>query len=136
MPSSRTNWVLLLAFLALIGAASALLGNHRWLRAEQRQRAEVMTGGHAEHGRVLFAAKGCGGCHSLSGMAQASGLVGPPLDGVAQRAMIAGKLENNADNLARWIRVPQQIDPGNAMPILPMTEQDSRDLAAFLYSEG
>jgi cytochrome c len=136
MPSSRTSWALVLAVLALLCGAIALLANQRSLRDQQRQRAEVLTGGHAAHGQVLFSAKGCGGCHTLSGVAQASGMVGPPLDGIAQRAIIAGKLVNKPDNLARWIRAPQRIDPGNAMPNLPMSEQDARDIAAFLYSKG
>jgi len=134
MPLSRSKIAVVAAVLALIAGAVALYDNRRSLLHEQRQRAEVMTGGNAARGKVAFTEKGCGGCHTLKGVTQAAGLVGPPLDGVAQRAIIAGKLENNADNLARWIRVPQQIDPGNAMPSLPMTEQQSRDIAAFLYA--
>ena len=49
-------------------------------------------------------------------MTQANGLVGPPLDGIAERAIIAGKLANNPANLSRWISSPQSVVPGNAMP--------------------
>ena len=136
MRLSRTRWFIVIAVLAIAALAVGHFANRHSLRVEQRQRAEVMTAGNAERGHALFVAKGCGGCHTMKGVARASGLVGPPLDGVGQRAIIAGSLENNPDNLARWIRVPQQIDPGNAMPNLPMTEQQSRDIAAFLYSEG
>ena len=66
--------------------------------------------------------------------AQAEGLVGPPLDGVARRAIIAGKLENTPSNLTRWIATPQSVVPGNAMPDTPMTAQQSSDIAAFLYT--
>ena len=41
---------------------------------------------------------------------------------------------NVAQLMERWIAHPQSVVPGNAMPDLPMTELDSRDLAAFLYS--
>jgi cytochrome c2 len=136
MPFSRTRVSILVAVLALIAAAIAIWGNQQGARQELRQRAEAIAGGNAAHGQVLFAEKGCGGCHTLKGATQAAGLVGPPLDGVGQRAMIVGMLANNPDNLARWIREPQKVVPGNAMPNLPMTPQDSRDLAAFLYSQG
>ena len=48
--------------------------------------------------------------------------------------MIAGKLANTPANLGRWISGPQSVVPGNAMPDMPMTAQESRDLAAFLYT--
>ena len=136
MPWSRTRVGIFIAVLALIAAAIAIYGNQQGARQELQQRAEAIAGGNATHGQVLFAEKGCGGCHTLKGVTQAAGLVGPPLDGVGQRAMIAGMLANNPDNLARWIREPQAVLPGNAMPNLPMSKQDSRDLAAFLYSKG
>jgi cytochrome c len=34
----------------------------------------------------------------------------------------------------RWIREPQSISPGTAMPSLGVTEQDGRDIAAYLYT--
>ena len=136
MPLSRTRVSLVIAVLALIAAALGIYGNYRGARAEQRQRAEAIAGGNAERGQALFVQKGCGGCHTIKGVTQAAGLVGPPLDGVGQRALIAGVLENTPDNLARWIREPQKVVPGNAMPDMRMSKQDSRDIAAFLYSES
>lgn len=132
MPLLRTS--IAVVVVALVTIAVAL--NQRDAAKDRVERAEVLTHGNAERGQALFLSKGCGGCHTLSGVTQASGMVGPPLDTVNQRTMIAGALENTPDNLARWIRTPQQVVPGNAMPNLPMTEQDSRDLAAFLYSQG
>jgi cytochrome c len=136
MPLPRTRISILIAVLALIAAVIAIYGNQQGARQELRQRAEALAGGNAAHGQILFAEKGCGGCHTLKGATHSAGLVGPPLDGVGQRAIIAGVLENTPDNLSRWIREPQKVLPGNAMPNLPMTMQDSRDLAAFLYSKG
>jgi len=36
--------------------------------------------------------------------------------------------------MMRWLQHPQQIDPKNAMPDMGVTDQDARDLAAFLYT--
>lgn len=134
MPLSRTRWSIILAVVASLGVAVALYANRQSLRAQQRERAEAITGGNAEQGQVAFYNKGCGSCHAVKNQPQAAGLVGPPLDGLDTRAVIAGKLENTPANLTEWIRNPQGVIPGNAMPNLPMTAQDSRDMAAFLYS--
>lgn len=96
--------------------------------------AAASVGGNPSRGEAMFIQYGCGGCHRLSHVRKASGEVGPPLDGIAERAMIAGKLDNEADNLERWIRDPQGISPGTAMPDLDVGEGDARDIAAFLYT--
>jgi cytochrome c2 len=102
--------------------------------AELQRKAEAMTGGSVKRGQLAFARYGCGGCHTAKGLPQASGAVGPPLDGFGARAIIAGKLENKPDNLELWLQDPQKITPGTAMPNLGVTPADSRDLAAFLYT--
>ena len=60
--------------------------------------------------------------------------VGRPLDELAQQRYIAGKLPNNQANLVRWIRDPQAIDPGNAMPNMGVSERDAIDISAYLLS--
>ena len=47
---------------------------------------------------------------------------------------IAGVLNNSPDNLALWIENPQAVVPGNAMPNMGISHQDSRDITAFLYT--
>jgi cytochrome c1 len=64
----------------------------------------------------------------------AIGKVGPPLDGIATRVIIAGHLANNSDNMQRWIRDPQTVSPGTAMPDLNVSQSDARDITAFLYT--
>jgi cytochrome c1 len=56
--------------------------------------------------------------------------------GIAGRTIIAGRLENKPANLRRWIEHPQAVSPGTAMPDLGVTPADSRDIAAFLYTQG
>jgi len=91
------------------------------------------AGGDAERGRELLWQFGCGTCHRIEGVVGAVGEVGPPLDGLARRVYIAGVLTNTPENLARWIRMPQDIAPKTAMPDLGVTEEQARDMAAFLY---
>jgi cytochrome c2 len=98
--------------------------------------AAAATGGDPERGEAMFIQYGCGSCHGLKHVRMASGMVGPPLDGVAVRAMIAGKLPNQPDNLERWIRDPQAITPGTDMPDLHVSRRDARDISAFLYTRA
>jgi cytochrome c2 len=79
---------------------------------------------------------GCGSCHVVPGVSGANGKVGPPLTDFGQRSYVAGLLPNNADNLQHWIRDPQQVLPGNAMPDLGVTQVDAQDIAAYLLTLG
>ncbi len=83
-------------------------------------------------GAALITKLGCGSCHSIPGIVDANGLVGPPLDHMASRQFIAGVLRNTPDNMVQWLRFPQKIVPGNAMPDLAIDEADARQLTAYL----
>ena len=96
--------------------------------------AAATTGGDPHRGETMFIQYGCGSCHHIGYVRNATGLVGPPLDNIALRAMIAGKLGNSPENLQRWIRDPQSITPGTGMPNLNVSERDARDISAFLYT--
>lgn len=85
------------------------------------------------NGRRLIANYGCGTCHTIPGVPGANAMVAPPLNCFYQRGFIAGRLPNSRENLIKWIQVPQQIDPGNAMPNLGVTEEEASDIAAYLY---
>ncbi|HEV8580441.1 MAG TPA: c-type cytochrome [Thermoanaerobaculia bacterium] len=98
------------------------------------RKAAAMTGGNPARGKEIIPRYGCEACHSIPGVAGARGQVGPPLDGIASRTHLAGRLPNTPDNLMRWIRDPQGIQPGTAMPSLGVTERDGRDIAAYLYT--
>ena len=47
---------------------------------------------------------------------------------------IAGMLRNEPRHLVTWLRHPQQVVPGNAMPEMGLDERDARDIAAYLYT--
>lgn len=66
-------------------------------------------------GRTLFLAN-CSACHAINGVSEA-GVIAPNLTLVGRRSTIAaGMLENNVDNLVRWISDPQSVKPGALMP--------------------
>ena len=137
MPSSRTErtfaWVLPLAGILV---TAAVVAQHFSEEHDRRTRAETISGGNVDRGKQRFIAYGCGGCHSLTGVPGARGLVGPTLDGVGSRVMLGGRLANTPPNLMRWIADPQGVAPGTAMPNLGVTPSDRRDIAAFLYDRS
>jgi mono/diheme cytochrome c family protein len=76
---------------------------------------------------------GCTTCHKISGLSGPSGATGPSLENWKQRQYIIGRFINNPKNLIPWIRTPQEIDPGNVMPNLNVTEEEAWDMASYLY---
>ncbi|HLZ42165.1 MAG TPA: c-type cytochrome [Candidatus Sulfotelmatobacter sp.] len=94
----------------------------------------VETGGDALRGAAVIDQYRCGACHYIPGIHDARGMVGPPLMFFAQRTFIAGEVPNSPENLVRWIRSPKSIEPGTAMPDLGLSDQEARDVAAYLYT--
>lgn len=91
--------------------------------------------GNPENGRVIFIAKGCGGCHTLMAVPGAVGVAGPKLDNVTVRETIAGsQIPNTPANMVRWLMDPASLKPGTAMPNLGLTQSQAQDLAALLYA--
>jgi putative membrane protein len=95
---------------------------------------QLTQGGDPRRGAAAIEFYGCGGCHSVPGVPNATGLVGPPLDAIADRSFLAGQLPNQPDNMMKWIRDPQQASPGSAMPDVNVSDRDARDIAAYLYT--
>lgn len=94
----------------------------------------IVTGGAPQRGAAAIFRYGCGSCHTVYGIRDAHGLVGPPLTGIRDRMYIAGMLENSPDNLMNWIRNPKSVNPKTAMPVLGVSEKDAADIASYLYS--
>ena len=91
--------------------------------------------GDPRRGEAALGRYGCGACHVIPGLARASGKVGPPLTDFAERSYIAGNVFNTPNNLVAWIRRPDSVEPGTVMPTLGVTEQDARDMSAYLLLE-
>jgi cytochrome c1 len=90
--------------------------------------------GDAARGKVALGQYGCRACHMIPGVTGSNVYVGRPLEDLAKRRFIAGSLPNDQANLVRWIRDPQAIDPGAAMPKLGVTERDALDMSAYLLA--
>ena len=137
MRSPRTKAVAALAAgAAAVVVVAGVLADAVDKRSDMREHAAAVTGGDPSRGEAMFIKYGCGGCHGLKHVRMATGAVGPPLDGISVRAVLAGKLDNNPDNLQAWIRDPQRVSPGTAMPDLNVGAGDARDISAFLYTRA
>jgi len=95
---------------------------------------EPVTGGDPRKGKELITQFGCGSCHTIPGVRGATASVGPPLESFKKRVYIAGRLNNTAEELVKWIVDPRSIDPKTAMPAVGVDETQARDIAAYLYS--
>ena len=122
----------LLFVVALIGIAREYVQQ----RTRLREHAAVIAEGDPRRGEALFIQYGCGSCHSVKNVRTATGMVGPPLDGVALRTIIGGHLANTPPNMVHWIQDPQHVSPGTAMPDLGVSTGDARDISAFLYTRA
>ncbi|TWU28073.1 cytochrome c oxidase subunit II [Bythopirellula polymerisocia] len=85
-------------------------------------------------GEKLFFAHTCSNCHTVAGtVAQAT--IGPDLTRVASRKQLAGgAIENSTENLVRWLKNPQAIKPGCKMPNFKFSDDEARQVAAYLES--
>ncbi|RYX92732.1 MAG: c-type cytochrome [Comamonadaceae bacterium] len=83
-------------------------------------------------GRQALYQYACSACHTIPGVTSSSPNVGPPLQGIGGRTLIAGKLANTPANMVRWLRAPQEVKPHTAMPDLSVSREDAADMAAYL----
>lgn len=114
--------VLIAAALAGLAACKPTVSSPAWTEV-----------GDARAGKTVIAKVQCGACHEIPGIDGAEGRVGPPLSDFAERTLIAGVLPNTPENLVRWLRFPQQVKPGDAMPNTGLSDQQARGAAAYLY---
>lgn len=94
-----------------------------------------VPGGDIDAGEEAVLEHGCASCHTIPGVESVSRTIGPDLNGFDDQLYIAGQLPNRPEELIRWIQNPQEIVPGSAMPNMGITEEDARDIAAFLYDQ-
>lgn len=85
-----------------------------------------------QRGAIALHQYACTSCHRVPGVIGANAHVGPPLEGVASRKYLAGRLPNTPENLVRWIRDPRSVNTATLMPNLDVSEGHARDIAAYL----
>jgi len=86
----------------------------------------------AARGLLTVRQYGCHGCHQIPGVTGSQVYVGPPLTHFAQRQYVGGSLPRTRENVIRWLREPESINPRTLMPNLGITEQHADDIAAYL----
>ena len=97
-----------------------------WL-ARQERPAAASSG----DGERIFQ-RDCSNCHQIRGTA-ADARVGPDLTHVASRRTLAAlAIDNTRADLARWIRDPQGVKPGNLMPATRLSNAQLNALVSYL----
>jgi cytochrome c oxidase subunit 2 len=103
----------------------------QWIRAQQQTPPEPAAG-LAAKGAKIFQTKTCMNCHAIAGT-PARSTVGPDLSHFASRkTILSGMLENNHQNLTRWLSDPPKVKPGAHMPNFLLTPDEVKALAAYL----
>lgn len=83
-------------------------------------------------GLRLVAEKGCVACHAFPDVAWPRGALGPSLENFGAQGLIAGRLPNQPGVLMQFVRDAPALVPGTAMPAMPMSDQEARDVTAYL----
>ncbi len=129
----------------------------QWV-AEQQAPARVPSEGLVADGALVFNSKGCIVCHTVAGpdtvalresrnnsfLNDQALTHAPNLTHFASRDTFAGSIvESTDENLAAWLRDPEEVKPGNRMsrlaaafndPALALTDSDISALVAYLQS--
>ena len=130
---SGTMAIVLIALaLALTGGIATALKIMRERESDALSRR--LTQGDPKRGPELALRYGCAGCHEIPGVRGPRGRVGPPLDAVATRLYLGGRLPNTPDNLVQWIFNAREVDPKSAMPVTGISKREARDMAAYLLA--
>jgi cytochrome c2 len=86
------------------------------------------------NGRQLVADKGCVACHTFPDVMWPRGGLGPSLEDFGRQGLIAGRLPNQPGVLMQFVRNAPALVPGTAMPAISMTDQEARDVTAYLLT--
>ena len=84
-------------------------------------------------GLTVIKQAGCAACHQIPGVDWPNGRLGPSLVGFNDIGLIAGAVPNTAENLAAFLRNAPAVKPGSTMPPIPITPDEARAAAAYLY---
>ncbi len=97
-------------------------------------RTPTLGDANTTRGRQLVSSKGCVACHTFPDVTWPRGGLGPSLQNFARQGLIAGRLPNQAGVLMQFVRNAPALVPGTAMPAILMTDQEARDVTAYLLT--
>jgi cytochrome c len=88
-----------------------------------------------EQGKQVAIRYGCGVCHIIPGLPEATGVLGPSLAGVASRPAISeGVVQNTPANLTQYILKPGSMNPQSRMPPMGLNNEEAEAVTAFLLT--
>lgn len=102
------------------------------------QQADAASAALATEGAKIFQnfqsdAGTCIACHTIRGIPNAQGKIGPDLTHFASRDTFAGSMfPRDAAHLTAWLDDPPEVKPGSIMPNLPLTNDMIAKLVDFL----
>ncbi|MGH7531488.1 MAG: cytochrome c oxidase subunit II [Gemmatimonadales bacterium] len=106
-----------------------------WVERQRATPAEPPAGSAAARGRAVFARSACIACHTIAGLPQARGTIGPDLTHVGGRSTIAaGLFPNTPEYLRPWITNAPALKPGALMTPQALSDDDLRAIVAYLQS--
>jgi cytochrome c2 len=98
--------------------------------------------GDAERGKSLAGSRGCFACHEFTGASRAEGAatipnlsqkeLGPTIVRAPDLRFVRDRFRPDA--LVQWIFDPSSVMKGALMPTLGLSEEDAKDLAAYLWT--
>ena len=124
--------------------ASASAGDIREADGEASRFAQSTEDPLVTRGREVFLGSTCIACHAVQGTS-AQGVIGPNLTLFGTRLTLgAGIMENNRENLIRWIKDPMGIKaavampgvdyPGGNWPATGLSDEEVEAIAVYLLS--
>ena len=97
-------------------------------------RTSTLGDANTKKGRQLVVSKGCVACHTFPDVKWPRGGLGPSLQNFGRQGLIAGRLPNQPGVLMQFVRNAPVLVPGTAMPTILMTDQEARDVTAYLLT--
>ncbi len=90
-------------------------------------------GGDARRGKALFESIGCQACHVLEPQAKVREMRGTSYDMAPELTRVGSKV--SAAWIEDWVKNPRHYNPTTRMPSLRLTDEEARDVAAFLSGQ-
>ena len=87
--------------------------------------------GNATAAKAHMEKYSCQACHVIPGMGP-GGALGPDLTGFGSRPTLNARVPKNPQAVAAYLLNPTAIDAQTSMPAVGLSEEEAKDIAAFL----